>query len=149
MRIRERTEIARPAARVWPYVVRPELFAKWHPKIHAMDARGEFRIGTPFTTHYLWNNTPLQCTSIVSALEPERVLELTHTNPMGRGINPAMRITERFTLEPARGGTVVTNTVDIENAEIPWFLRPLIWFVTRFGRPTAPNPLKMLCESEP
>ena len=45
--------------------------------------------------------------------------------------------------------STVINTVDIANADVPWFLRPLIWFVTRLGAQPPPSPLKALCESEP
>jgi uncharacterized protein YndB with AHSA1/START domain len=58
MGIRERTTIARPAAEVWPYVIRPERFQKWNSKISSMETGGEFRLGQPFTTHYLWKGRP-------------------------------------------------------------------------------------------
>ncbi|HEY3100403.1 MAG TPA: SRPBCC family protein, partial [Methylomirabilota bacterium] len=61
MKIRERYVIDRPAATVWPYIVRPEHFAKWNTKIASMDTSDEFRVGQPFTTHYRWNNKSIQC----------------------------------------------------------------------------------------
>ncbi len=52
MRVLERTEIDRPVATVWPYIIRPEYFQRWNKKIIAMEAQGEFRVGQRFVTHY-------------------------------------------------------------------------------------------------
>ena len=148
MRLRERTEIERPVARVWPYVIRPEYFQRWNPKISSMDARGEFRLGQPFTTHYRWRAKELQCVSIATEIQDGRVLTLRHSSPVGPGIRRDMEILERVTLEEAGGRTIVTKVVDVEHHGVPWLLLPLIWFVSRFGRPVGPNPLKTMCEAE-
>ena len=146
MRIRERTEIRRPAVEVWPYVIQPENFQKWNTKIASMDASGAFRLGQPFTTHYLWKGKPLQCVSRATDIVDGRVLELRHSAPAGRGIRSDLDVTERVTLEESRGRTTVTKVVTIRNHGIPWFLMPLIWFVTRLGKPVGPDPLKSLLE---
>ena len=41
MKIRERYAVDRPPDAVWPYIIRPESFAKWNTKISSMDATGE------------------------------------------------------------------------------------------------------------
>ena len=149
MRIRQRTVIDRPAAQVWRHVIRPESFRRWNEKISALDAVGEFRVGQPFTTHYLWRGKPLQCASIATDIQAGRVLELRHTAPVGPGVPPNLEIRQRISLHPRGARTVVTRFVSIDNDGMPWFLRPLVWFVTRFGAPTGPDPLKVLCEAEP
>ena len=146
MRIRERTEIRRPAAEVWPYVIQPENFQKWNTKIASMDANGAFRLGQPFTTHYLWKGKPLQCVSRATDIVDGRVLELRHSAPAGPGIRSDLEVTERVTLEESKGRTIVTKMVTVRNHGIPWFLMPLIWFVTRLGKPVGPDPLKSLLE---
>jgi hypothetical protein len=146
MQIRERTEVHRPAAEVWPYVIRPENFQKWNTKITSMDVTGEFRLGHPFTTHYLWKNRPIQCVSRATAIVEGRMLELRHCAPAGPGIPPDLEVTERVTLEERRGRTIVTKVVTIRNHQVPWLLRPLIGFVSRFGKPVGPEPLKSLVE---
>jgi uncharacterized protein YndB with AHSA1/START domain len=148
MRIRQRTTIDRPVTRVWPHVSRPESFQRWNEKIRSMDAVGEFRVGQPFTTHYEWQGKALQCASIATEIEPERVLELRHTALVGPGVPPNLEIRQRITLHPRGSRTVVTKLVTIENDGTPWYLLALIWFVTRFGAPTRPDPLKVLCEGE-
>jgi hypothetical protein len=74
------------------------------------------------------------------------VLELRHSAPSGPGIRPDLEVTERVTLEESRGRTTVTKVITITNHGIPWFVMPLIWFVTRFGARVGPDPLKSLCE---
>ena len=69
MRLRERSQIDRPAAVVWPYVIRSEFFQKWNTKISSMDVTGEFQLGQPFTTHYLWKGRPLQCVSRATEIQ--------------------------------------------------------------------------------
>jgi uncharacterized protein YndB with AHSA1/START domain len=148
MRIYQRTTIERPAAEVWPHVIRPEAFKRWNTKIDSMDATGEFRLGQPFTTQYRWRGKAIQCASVATEIEPGRVLELRHTVPVGVGLRPDMEIRERVTVRPRGRRTVVSKVVSITNHGIPWFFLPLIWFVTRFGSPTEPDPLKRLCEGE-
>lgn len=150
MRLRERTVIDRSAAQVWRHVIRPESFRQWNDKVSGLDAVGEFRVGQPFTTHYLWNGKALQCASIATEIEAGRVLELRHTALVGPGVPPDLQIRQRITLEP-RGHTrtVVTKLISMENDAMPWYLRGLVWFVTRFGAPAGPDPLKRLCEAEP
>ena len=76
------------------------------------------------------------------------MLALRHASPLGPGIKLDMEIVERITLEAAGGRTIVTKVVHVKHHGVPWMLLPLIWFVSRFGRPTGPNPLKTMCEAE-
>jgi len=93
MRLRERTVIDRSAAQVWRHVIRPESFRQWNDKVSGLDAVGEFRVGQPFTTHYLWNGKALQCASIATEIESGRVLELRHTayNQRGEDVATCLR----------------------------------------------------------
>ena len=149
MRIRQRTVIDRPAAQVWRHVIRPESFRRWNDKVSGLDAVGEFRVGQPFTTHYLWHGKALQCASIATDIQAERLLELRHTAVVGPGVPPQLEIRQRITLHPRGARTAVTKVVAIDNDGMPWYLRALVWFVTRFGAPTDADPLKALCEAEP
>lgn len=90
----------------------------------------------------------LQCASIATEIQEGRLLELRHTAPVGPGVPPNLEIRQRITLHPRGARTVVTKLVTIENDGMPWFLRALVWFVTRFGAPAGPDPLKVLCEAE-
>ena len=146
MKIRERYVIDRPAATVWPYVIRPEMFAKWNTKVASMDATGEFRLGQPFTTHYRWNNKAIQCVTVPTEIRDGRLLELRHSNLAGVGIRPDMEIHERITLREMAGKSYVTKVVTLRNHGMPWVLIPIVWFLANFGARVGPDPLKTLCE---
>ncbi|MEX0602332.1 MAG: SRPBCC domain-containing protein [Bacteroidota bacterium] len=149
MRIIDRTTISRPALRVWPYIARPEYYQRWNSKIHAMAAEGEFQPGQPFTTHYIWNSRHLQCLTVVTEIREGKVLELKHSDFVGKEVDPGMTVVERITLrEGASGNTVVTKVVTVTGHRLLWLLLPVIWFVSRFGKPVGPDPLKLLCESD-
>ena len=135
-------------APVWSHVIRPESFQRWNEKISSMDAGGEFRVGQPFTTHYLWHGRAIQCASIPTEIQAERVLELRHSAVVGPGVPRNLEIRQRVTLEPRGARTAVTKLVSIENHGMPWYVQALVAFVTRFGAPTGPDPLKVLCEAE-
>lgn len=147
MRIRERTEIDRPAAHVWRFVITPELFLQWNDKVVEMEARGAFQPGQRFHTRYQMSGKQLQCWSAVTAIEEGRLLELQHGNCSGKGVHGDIKVIERITLEEKHGRTTVTKDVHMMNHGIPWFVVPLIWFITRFGKPVGKNRLKELCES--
>jgi hypothetical protein len=104
-------------------------------------------VGQPFTTHHAWRGKAIQCASLATEIQDSRVLALRHTALVGPGIPRDLLVRERITLEPHGGRTVVTKLVVIENHGVPWYLQALIWLVTRFGAPTAPDPLKLLCEA--
>jgi len=148
MHIRERTVINRPAAAVWPYIVTPEKFQEWNEKVSSMEARGGFRLGQRFVTHYTWKNKQIQCQSVAVRLEEGRVLELRHASPIGQGLNCDLEVIERVTLEDRGARSVVTKDVYFRNHDLPWFLVPLVWFITRFGKPVGRDRLKAMCEGE-
>ena len=146
MKLYDRSEIDRPATHVWRYVVTPELFLRWNDKIVALEAAGPFRLGQTFHTQYRMSGREMRCWSKVTVLEPGLILELHHGNCSGQGARRGIEAIERVTLEEKDGRTIVRKEIDVRNARIPLLLRPLIWFVSRFGRPKGPDKLKELCE---
>jgi hypothetical protein len=57
-----------------------------------------------------------------------------------------IEVVERVKLEEKDGWTIVTKDVIVTNSGVPWFFVPLIWFITRFGKPSGKDKLKELCE---
>jgi uncharacterized protein YndB with AHSA1/START domain len=146
MIIRQRSSISRPPAAVWPYIVTPERFQQWNDKIASIEARERFRAGQQFTTHYLWKGKEMQCLTVVTGLEEGRLLELRHTRCLGPASRPDMEVLERVELEGDADRSVVTKTIIVRNIDIPLLLRPLVWLITRFGKPKGEDLLKKLCE---
>jgi hypothetical protein len=94
----------------------------------------------------MWRNKQIQCQSVAVRIEEGRLLELRHSSPIGRGLNRELEVIERVTLEDQGARSVVTQDVHFRNHDLPWFLVPLMWFVTRFGKPVGRNRLKEMCE---
>jgi hypothetical protein len=113
-----------------------------------MEAKGRFQRGQRFVTQYQWNRRQVQCWSVATAIEEGRLLELHHSNFLGRGVKAGMEVRERITLEEKDDRTVVTKHVRITNHGIPWIFVPLIWFVSRFGHAVKEDELKVLCERD-
>jgi hypothetical protein len=147
MHLRERTETDRPAAYVWRFVITPELFIQWNDKVVEIEARGTFQLGQRFHTRYQMSGKQLQCWSQVTMLEEGRLLELQHGNCSGKGVHGDIKVIERIMLADKGGRTIVTKDVHMMNHGIPWFFVPLIWFITRFGKPVGKNKLKEMCEA--
>ena len=134
---------------VWPFVVTAESFREWNEKIVSMDASGPFRVGQTFATHYALKANATQFVTEVVRVEEGRLLELRHANPVGPGARTDMVVTERVTLHgrAGRSRTIVTRDVTVKNHGLPWILVPLIWFITRFGKPTGKDRLKEMVEA--
>lgn len=146
MLLRQSSNIDRPAALVWPYIVTPELFRQWNDKIASIEARERFHAGQQFTTHYLWHGREMQCLSVVAGIEEGRLLELRHTRCLGPKAQLDMEIIERVELKSSGTRSTVTKNITVRNHGIPWYLLPLIWLLTRFGTPKGEDKLKTLCE---
>lgn len=58
----------------------------------------------------------------------------------GRPISACMT----YELEDLGRTTKVTEDIDISGASIPLILKPLIWFITRFGKPSGETTLMRL-----
>jgi hypothetical protein len=147
MHIIERTKVDHPAAKVWPLIVSPEFFQLWNDKVVSMDAKDRFFLGQTFTTLYLMNGKNLSCATKVTALEEARLLVLEHSNCTGQGLSPNLEVIERITLTESGAGSVVVKDVEIRNSGIPWFLVPVIWFITTFGKRVGPDKLKQLADA--
>lgn len=146
MKIREVTVIQRTPAEVWPWIAIPERFLQWNTNIVSMEAREKFILQQPFNSHYQLRGKPLQCLSTVTAIEENHVLELKHTNCIGPDVDSNIEVSERITLEEKGNHTEVVRTITVRNHHVPLIALPLIWFVSRFGKPTEPSRLKCLCE---
>ncbi len=146
MKLGEKSVINAPPKNIWPYIVTPEYFQVWNDKIVSMEAKGTFVVGQPYITHYKLTKQSSQCMSTVTELRPMQLLEIKHTAMISSKGPNNMEVTERITLTPAGTRTLVTKEVWIKNHDVPWFLLPIIWFVTRFGKQSCEDKLKTMCE---
>lgn len=147
MHLRQKTIIDRPPMEVWRCVINPQNYLKWNEKIASLEAKDRFQLNQRFVTHYQWGRKQLQCMSAAIKIEEARLLELKHSSFVGSGVNPAMEVIERVTLEERGRRTVVAKNVFVKNHNIPWFFVFAIWLINRIGKPVKEDSLKVLCET--
>jgi len=74
-----------------------------------------------------------ECESAVEVIDadpPHRVAFLHRTTIKSR----PRSVTGAYDVEPRGDGVKVTQSLDLTRSGIPWFIRPLIWFIHHFGR---------------
>jgi uncharacterized protein YndB with AHSA1/START domain len=72
-------DIDAPAARVWEVLTSPdELKQLWF----GADVETDWRVGSPITWTGEWEGKPYQDKGEILAVEPERLLQLTHFSPL-------------------------------------------------------------------
>lgn len=137
MIIREQIDIALPPEPIWEMLRFAEYLELWNPKCVRSTGPGrELRVGDRFqATHKLSRETTSDVE--VLAMVPQRELVLRYyPREMGGYVD------ETITLEPiSPTRTRVRHATDMTHSSIPKWVRPLIWFLTRFGKKTGPGPL--------
>ncbi|MBX3413451.1 MAG: SRPBCC family protein [Pirellulales bacterium] len=149
--MKDRIQIAARPDQVWPYVADPELMAGWNPKIVGVDreARGLLTIGERFwITYRMTRQSERFRVTVVELAVPSRLV-LRHEGDPAR---PDRFVLEEYRLDEVQGGTTrVKQQLHLRNAGLPLWLRPLLWLLHTFGRPTDKRyleELRDLVESE-
>ncbi len=133
--------------KAWEYVGSPEMWALFHAKAgkckqvsSQADVVGalydiEFRLGskTSVTRCEIIDRRIGGLITVKSTLP-----EASHQT--GQTVSACMA----YELEDLGRTTRVTENIDISGASIPLILRPLIWFITRFGKPSGETTLMRL-----
>ncbi|MHC4990000.1 MAG: SRPBCC family protein [Planctomycetota bacterium] len=121
---------------IWPFVSDPILMSEWNAKIVAVKrpegselvSAGE-RFGMIFLMSGRERRTEVQ---VVECVKPQLV---TYRHRLVDGGDPPRFVTESYALQArGDGATRVTKKIDLSEAGIPRLMRPLLWFITRFGR---------------
>jgi len=148
MTIRERTRYPLPAEDVWPYLVRPDVFAQWNPKIRKVSARGDFVAGDEYWTEYRMSGKTTVCKTVVSVVDPPRSLVLEHRQCQNETGVSSMTVDESFTLIPGQGWTELRHVVHIKNHGMNPFVVILFWLVTTFGKSVEADALEGLIDRD-
>ena len=143
MKLRSAVNIAVEASTVWPLVADPEWHAAWNAKVRDVlrTTRGVVALGERFEMIYaLTRDEELSEVEVVE-LQPGERVAYRHRVDDGRRERVVI---ERYELKPRRDGVTLTQTIDMSGAGIPWWLRPLIWLIHRFGETRGVDPLEEL-----
>ena len=145
--MREDIDIAAPVEVVWPLVSDPVRMAAWQPKIASVTpiTAGEPRIGSRYRICFRTNGREQAFNSTIERFDPPVRVVLLHEGQKDR------RVRETFDLAPTPAGhTNLRHQIDLSNSGIPWYLKPVVAFITRFGQPRGEGtlePLKRQVES--
>jgi uncharacterized protein YndB with AHSA1/START domain len=132
-KIRSRIEIHAPPEQVWVFVADPVLESAWNPKMVGISRaiEGPVSQGERFELEYEMSGKRSRCEAeVLEAQPPVRLVYRYRLLDEKRPV--AARV--MYTLEDRRGATRLVQTIDLGEMGIPWPLRALIWFVTRFGK---------------
>ena len=73
-------DIAAPVEAVWEALTRPELVRRY---FHGTELVTDWRVGSPVYWRGKWNGESYEDKGVVLALEPGKLLKVTHWSPMG------------------------------------------------------------------
>ncbi len=145
MKLNDEILIEATSDKVWQYVGSPEMWPLFHAKAgeckqvsSQADVVGaqydiEFRLGSKIAvTRCEIIDRRIGRLIIVKSTLPDR--------QTGRPMSACMT----YELEDLGRTTKVTEDIDISGAAIPLLLKPLIWFITRFGKPSGETTLMRL-----
>ena len=150
MRLRETVEIVAAPREVWPFIVDPVLQAGWNPKVISVDRAtdGPVALGERFQMIYRMSSKDQLSNVEVIELVPDERLTMRHT-VSAHGAEHT--VTEAYDLRASGDSTRLTQTLDLSQTGLPWPIRLLIGFITRFGKPVNTpylDRLKAMIESD-
>ncbi|MDD2916090.1 MAG: SRPBCC family protein [Gallionella sp.] len=124
---------------VWAFLEDPEHMLLWNPKVKQVSPScfAEPKQGYRYDITY-----QMGASAVASGLQAEFVcfepcskLVIRQTGGLP---SPQDRIIEEtYELVERGGGTFLTQTIRVENSGINIFLRLLIWFIRKFGKPAG------------
>lgn len=147
MTIRERTRYPLPPSEIWPYIVQPELFILWNPKIKELHTSGEFLQGQEFWTEYSFKSKSSTCSTIITEADPLRCLRLEHRRFQQDSGEARMHVRESFLLVPKGPWTELRHVVNVTGHGMNIFIVMLFWFITTFGTTVESDKLEKLLSS--
>lgn len=117
--------------------------AAWNPKVVSVERQSErpLCLAERFAmTSMMSGKTRRACVEVTACEAPSI---LTFRYEMADGPRAGF-VEETFTLKPSGSTTCVRQTITLGSGIIPWFFRPVVWFVHRFGRPVEEPHLSRL-----
>lgn len=147
MKLNDEIVIEATSDKVWQYVGSPEMWPLFHAKAghckqvsFQADAVGakydiEFRLGP--------KTSATRCE--IEDRRIGRLITVKSTFPhSSRQTEQTASVYMTYELEDLGRTTKVTEDIDISSVSIPLLLKPLIWFLTKFGKPREETTLMKL-----
>ena len=144
MRLKDEVVIEATSDKVWEYVGSPEMWPLFHAKA------GECKqvspqadvIGAQYEIEFrLGSKTAVTRCEIIDRRVGRLIIVKSTLPETNRQTERPISACMTYELEDFGHTTKVTEGIDISGASIPLILRPLIWFITRFGKPSGKTTL--------
>jgi uncharacterized protein YndB with AHSA1/START domain len=74
-----KTEINAPAKRVWAALTEPAMVREY---LYGAEIKSDWKVGSPITYKGEWKGKPYEDKGTILAVEPERLLKVTHYSPL-------------------------------------------------------------------
>jgi hypothetical protein len=132
MRLRECAIIWADASAVWPFLADPVLQADWNPKVVSVGRTrsGPVRFGERFEMIYVMSGRERRSRVEVTACRPLQRIVFLHRMV---GDADGRVVEEAYDVVSHDNGVKVIQTIDLSRAGIPWLVRAVMWFISRFG----------------
>lgn len=142
MKTHDRAPVCATPEAVWPYVADPGLIPLWNPKLVAIDHRGGGLVaaGDQFTATYQLSGRETKSEVRVLSADAPYAVDYEHRID---GPNGTISVVESYRIEPKGDAAWVRQTVDLGQA-LPWWIKPLFWFIDRFGKPVGRSTMQEL-----
>jgi uncharacterized protein YndB with AHSA1/START domain len=145
MILKQRIEISCPPEKVWTFIEDPEGMQAWNPKVQAIDpiSWGERHVGYRYRITYVMRNKASEfLAEIIEYRKPQKlVIRLTEGK-----LPPNSHVSEIYELSQTAEGTLLEQRIEVHNSGMNIFIRLLIGFILRFGKPMGKRYLEKLKE---
>ncbi len=145
MILTDSVHINAPPERVWQYLEDPERMKLWNPKIKDVVPIfwGQRSKGFRYRITYVMGAREREFSAEIEEYQPCARLVIRHT---GGSLPVTAYVQEMYELSSIGAGTLLTQTIRVHNLRVNFFLRLLVSFVIRFGKPTGKKYLEQLRE---
>ena len=136
MILREQIDIQRPPEAVWAWISDPRRTPQWNSHLKAVIPiiLCEPGLNYRYRATFQLSTKPRIMDSEIVEFSPPTTLTIRMKE---EAVAAGPVSLESYELHPIEGGTRLIQTVTVDNVGTPFFLRALIWFIRRFGRPTG------------
>ncbi len=147
MKFKDVVTIDGAAEKVWEHVGSPELWPLFHVKTReCRHVSGQPNaIGALYDMEFRLGSRVALTRCEVVEYRVGRAIKVTSMLPT-TDRKSGRRLSARLTyeLEDLGRQTRVREEIDFDSSGIPWFFRPLVWLISRVGKPTGETTLMRL-----
>lgn len=147
MKQRAHIDIAAAPELIWPLVADPEWMPGWNEKIVSTRALGARQPALAANYEFMFRMSKSKESTVAQAtireFEALQLVEWVYSGTSGR---KSWTVIDRFRLESHGNTTRLHRFLDISKAPLPVWIRPVVWFVFKFGRPVGQTNLQRIRE---